>query len=241
MAVILGVLISSILAFYWMHEWAEGVYGGVDAFLMIIISSSLIIASLVIFEKYGQVVGFIPLIVMAVFFIYRKMKASESSVAKSSIAYYRGKVLTDPKNIIYRERLAEMLHDAGMLEQAIFELQTIVKMGGGIPIQSKLDKWISEKKTLFDGVPVCRWCGTENRAGELFCSKCGLELPYDSGMTRRLFAGRRTEKLLSIIIVGACTVVALTVLTMPFYYGFLPLVMGLLAYWGWQLVKGTRS
>ena len=150
MAVIIGILISGILAFYWMNQWAEGAYSTVDAIIMAILTSTLIIASLCFYQKYGQVIGSIPLIGVAGIFIYRKWKSGKSSIAKSSVSYYREKVMSDPKNLVYREGLADTLYDAGMLEQAIFEMRTIVKMGGGIPFQSKMDKWILEKKTQID-------------------------------------------------------------------------------------------
>ena len=66
-------------------------------------------------------------------------------------------------------------------------------------------------------------------------------MPFDSSITRRLFAGRKTEKLLAMIVVASGTVVALTILTMPFYYVFIPIFLGMLAYWGWQLVKNVRT
>lgn len=239
---ILAMVISiGIVFFYMLNEWAEGAYGGLDAAITALMLIGLIVASYHLMIAYSPFIGSLPVAFAVGYIFYRRKYSNGREILRDNVDRYRRMVRAEPKNLAAREKLANALYDLGELDQALYEIKSAVNMGGGPTCEHALKKWTLERKVLVDGIPVCRWCDTENKVGERYCVNCGFELPYDTHMTRKLFAGKKTNKLLGTILIFSGTMVALAVLTGLTSAVFVPIALGIIAYWGWQIVRGARS
>ena len=241
MLILMVVIAIGIVFFYVLNEWAEGAYGGIDAAMMALFLSAFVFLSYFLVEKYNTIIGSLPIAAVAGYILYRRKFTNGRSILLQNADRYRRLVVGEPKNLAAREMLATALYDLGELDQALYEMRSAVSMGAGTNCQYKLNKWTLERKVLVDGIPVCRWCDTENKVGEKYCIKCGFELPYDSHITRRLFAGKKTSKLLGVIITITVIVVVFAVMIGISSTAYVPIFFGLVSYWGWQMVKGARS
>jgi len=239
---ILGMVVSiAVVFFYVLNEWSEGAYGGLDATLTALLLIALIVASYHLMTAFSPLLGSLPVAAALGYVFYRRKYSNGLHILQGNVDRYRRMVISEPKNLAAREKLANALYDLGELDQALYEIRSAVNMGAGPSCEYSLKKWTLERKVLVDGIPVCRWCDTENKVGERFCVNCGFELPYDTQMTRRLFAGKKTQKLLGTILISSATMVALAIISGLTFAVLIPVGFGIIAYWGWQIIRGART
>lgn len=238
MMLILGI---GIIFYYVINEWAEGVYGGLDAVILCLVLLALLFLSYHLTLAYSPLLGSLPSSLVVGYVYYHNRKKSASAIYSKNAEKYRKMIAQDPKNVVFREMLADTLYELGDIDQAIIEISAAVNLGAGPSCQYKLKKWTLRRKVLYDGVPVCRWCDTENELGRVLCKKCGFELPYDSPMTRKLFAGKKTQRVLHTIIIMTASAIVTALLLDFAGQIYIPLAFGLLAVWGWKIIKDTRT
>jgi hypothetical protein len=233
-----GIIFSAAFWMLALKWWADGIYNGTDAIVIAVVVSSLVVGLTGAHTLWQFLLAGIPLALAVAYIIYTYHLGSLKTIRNTHRDALVQAIENDPRNTAARERLAEILHDAGDLDMAVEEMRVVVSMSSEIQPRSTLAKWEKELYLRDTPNPVCRWCDSENQPGARSCARCGAELPLDSRTGRWLVGGKTAKSRYLLLIVAVVGLAGLSLMISPSKV-LIPIGLGIIAIIGWSLLRSV--
>lgn len=213
-AIIAGILMHKIVGWY-----IDGSIGAVEcviisgiyfAFLFTIIVTASIAYKLILLLLLFSMAALIPHIFGA---------ADRHQIRRmddENIRRYREAIDGDPLNLAARNKLVEVLHKEGRLDEAISELAEIMRISPQSYQEEYLMKrYIQEREAIRYPPIACPSCGYMNPLGRTHCESCEGNLHASEEIKKWLLAGGLKQITIytsAVILVVTLTMFALSIL-----------------------------
>ena len=208
LGILAGLLMHRIIGLYIMNEMSglqcvitAGLFLG---FLIVFITTPSMNARILMCIIFVMLLIFLPILGRLL------SKHEDRRFNDSRIEEYRNAIISDPRNMAARSRLAKSLHQKGRLDEAIQELSEYVRLAPQDQAEVyQLKQLMSEREERKSPPITCPSCGHKNPPDRTHCESCEGHLSLTSELKKWLAKGGLRQIAISFAISMAVITVVL--------------------------------
>lgn len=181
--VVAGILLHKIIGWY-----IEGTIGGMQCIIVAGLYVGLVI-SIVTLNIFVAALLLAALVLLLLISKRQEQKITRD-LQDDQITQYRTVIAGDPQNLAARSRLAEVLREKGMLDEAITEMTEVVRLSPESRREAyRLNMFIEEREEQKAPPITCPSCGHRNPPDRTRCANCEGDLRLLSELKKWLAQG----------------------------------------------------